>query len=690
MKHIKLFVIIYIILLSVSCGGGGSSGGTNTVPNTVTSSGGILQGRILDESNWGIKDVTVKLDPGSYSSITDKDGFFYFSVPENTYKLNITYNQETFHPDGNVSVKKDSPCSVTINFTPLEGFIISNPLIGLAYIKNISSVELQQLGYSPLSGATVNIAGSSRSITTDSRGYFKYDRVLSGIQAIEVSYENKNIQENIVVTSNKDITDLVQTNVIPENVSVLLGSVRQFTAYGINNRSEFVLPSEVAWGFTDNPDNIGTINSDGVFVARKTGRAVLTGSFGGHTVRANVIVTSGTGSIKGKVTDEKTGQPVNSVIVSVSGVNIFDITDGNGEYFLSGIPSNLNVLLSVTDGVNLLASKTVYVLADSTVTSDITINSENPSSPTPSQGGIKHPVNNSVLTVFSVENSPEGIILTNDGLKGYIATGEGLSFFATGTNKLQGVIQSGTSPKKISISPDGLKAYVTNNGTDSIKVGIIDIYTNSFTDSITVPKYPFDIECNGKKLYVTNEDQTESFVYVIDRTTKSVLSTIKVDKIPHGLDISPDGGKIYVTSIVTSTTPNDIVSVIDTETDKIIKTISVGPVPYEIAVTPDGKKAYVTNSGGNSVSVIDTYSNSVTGTVGVINAPLSVKISPDGQRAFVTHFDDNISVIDTATDKVLTTIHLSGREGHDVTFSPDGKRAYVITSGGGGLVHVIY
>ncbi|MEQ8169341.1 MAG: hypothetical protein ABRQ38_10620 [Candidatus Eremiobacterota bacterium] len=690
MKHIKLFVLIYIILFSVSCGGGGSSGGTNTVPGTVTSSGGILQGRILDESNWGIKDVTVKLDPGNYSSITDKDGFFYFSVPENTYKLSITYNQETFHPDGNICVKKDSPCSVTINFSPLEGFIISNPLIGLAYIKNISSVDLQQIGYSPLSGATVNIAGSSRSITTDSRGYFKYDRVLAGIQAIEVSYENKNIQENIVVTSNKDITDLAQTNVIPENVSVLLGSVRQFTAYGINNRSEFVLPSDVKWDFSDNPDNIGSINSDGVFVAQKTGRAVITGSFAGHTVRANVIVTSGTGSIKGKVTDEKTGQPVNSVIVSVSGVNIFDITDSNGEYFLSGIPSNLNVLVSVTDGVNLLASKTVYVVADSTVTSDITINSENPSSPTPSQGGTKHPVNNSVLTVFSVENSPESIVLTKDGLKGYIATEEGLSFFATETNKLQGVIQTGTCPKKISVSPDGLKAYVTNNGTDSIKVGIIDIYTNSFTDSITVPKYPFDIECNGKKLYVTNEDQTESFVYVIDRTTKSVLSTIKVDKIPHGLDISPDGGKIYVTSIVTSTTPNDIVSVINTETDQIIKKITVGPVPYEVAVTPDGKKAYVTNSGGNSISVIDTSSNSVTGTIGVINAPLSVEISPDGLRAFVTHFDDNVSVIDTSTDTVLTTIHLSGREGHDVTFSPDGKKAYVTTSGGGGLVHVIY
>ncbi|MEQ8190525.1 MAG: hypothetical protein ABRQ39_21340, partial [Candidatus Eremiobacterota bacterium] len=637
MKHIKLFVLIYIILFCANCGGGGSSGGTNTVPGTVASSGGILQGRILDESNWGIKDVTVKLAPGNYSSITDKDGFFYFSVPENTYKLAITYNQETFHPDGNICVKKDSPCSVTINFSRLEGFIISHPLIGLAYIKNISSLNLQQLGYSPLSGATVNIAGSSRAITTDSKGYFKYDRVIAGIQAIEVSYENKSIQENIVVTSNKDITDLAQTNVIPENVSVLLGSVRQFTAYGINNRSEFVIPSEVTWDFSDNPDNIGSINSDGVFVAQKTGRAVITGSFGGHTVRANVIVTSGTGSIKGRVTDEKTGQPVSSVIVSVSGVNIFDITDSNGEYFLSGIPSNLNVLLSVTDGVNLLASKTVYVVADSTITSDITINSENPSSPTPSQGGTKHPVNNSVLTVFSVENSPESIVLTKDGLKGYIATEEGLSFFATGTNKLQGVVQTGTCPKKISVSPDGLKAYVTNNGTDPIKVGIIDIYTNSFTDSITVPKYPFDIECNGKKLYITNDDQTESFVYVIDRTTKSVLSTIKVDKIPHGLDLSPDGGKLYVTSIVTSTTPNDIVSVIDTETDKLTKTITVGPVPYEIAVTPDGKKAYVTNSGGNSVSVIDTSSNSVTGTVGVVNAPLSVEISPDGLRAFVTH-----------------------------------------------------
>jgi YVTN family beta-propeller protein len=678
------------MMLCVNCGGG--SGGANAVINPSSPDNGILQGRILDESNWGIKDVTVKLDPGNYSSITDKDGFFSFSVPENRYKLTITYNQETFHPSENIEVKKDSPCCVNINFSPLEGFIISNPLIGLAYIKNISSIDLEQIGYSPLSGAKINIPGSSKSLTTDSRGYFKYNRVICGIQAIEVSYEDKSIKEDIVVTSNKNITDLVQTSVIPENVSVLLGSVRQFTAYGINNRSEFVLPADVNWNFSDNPDNIGTINSDGVFVAQKTGRAELTGSFGGHTVRANIIVTSGTGSIKGRVTDEKTGQPVSSVIVSVSGINIFDITDNKGDFFLSGIPSNLNILLSVSDGINLLASKTVYVLADSTVTSDIAINSDNPSSPTPSQGVTKHPVNNSVLTVFEVERSPKGIVLTNDGLKGYIATEEGISFFSTATNKLQGLIQTGTSPRKISVSPDGLKAYVTNNGTDGLKVAVIDIYTSSLTDSLTVPKYPFDIQCSpdGKKLYITNEDQTESFVYVMDRSTKSVISTIKVDKIPHGLDISPDGGKIYVTSIVTSTTPNDIISVIDTENNKIIKTISVGPVPYEIAVTPDGKKAYVTNSGGNSVSVIDTSSNSVISTIPVVNAPLSVEVTPDGLRAFVTHFDDHVSVIDTVADTVLTTIHLSGTVGEDVTFSPDGKKAYVTTSGGGGLVHVIY
>jgi YVTN family beta-propeller protein len=374
-------------------------------------------------------------------------------------------------------------------------------------------------------------------------------------------------------------------------------------------------------------------------------------------------------------------------------VNIFDVTDENGEYSLSKIPANLNILLSVSDGGNLLASKTVFILPDNTLTEDIIINSSG-STPVPSPSSSGHPVHNSILTTFSVGNSPKGIVISKDGMKGYVATEMGTYIFSTVTNQVENIIKTGAGSKKICLYDN--RAYVTNNSTDDIKISCLNTVDNSIIDTFLMPKYPFDINVSpdGKKLYVANEDQTLSSVYVIDTGTKSI-STIPVSKIPHGLEISPDGKRLYTTSMVTDTTPVDIVSVIDTETSSVIKTISVGAVPYEIALSPDGKKAYVSNSGGigdgkEGISVIDTTTNSLVTTINLIGTPLSLRVSPDGSRLFVTHFDEQVTIIDTSSNNIITTLSLSKTVGEDIIFSPDGLKAYITTSGGGGIVNIIY
>ena len=76
-----------------------------------------------------------------------------------------------------------------------------------------------------------------------------------------------------------------------------------------------------------------------------------------------------------------------------------------------------------------------------------------------------------------------------------------------------------------------------------------------------------------------------------------------------------------------------------------------------MAITPDGTRVYVTNGNDDTVSVIDTASNTVLTTVGVGALPFGVAITPDGTRAYVTNGDDNtVSVIDTASNTVLTTV----------------------------------
>ena len=74
---------------------------------------------------------------------------------------------------------------------------------------------------------------------------------------------------------------------------------------------------------------------------------------------------------------------------------------------------------------------------------------------------------------------------------------------------------------------------------------------------------------------------------------------------PLGLDISPDGSKVYVGNRTANT-----VSVINTISHSVITTIPV-VIPWAIAISPNGDKAYVTQFGANQVSVINTSDNCI-------------------------------------------------------------------------------
>src|SRR4051812_24337880 len=73
-------------------------------------------------------------------------------------------------------------------------------------------------------------------------------------------------------------------------------------------------------------------------------------------------------------------------------------------------------------------------------------------------------------------------------------------------------------------------------------------------------------------------------VAVLDTVTKQVVKKIPVTA-PDGLIITPDGKKVYVSSMDTGS-----VKVISTDTDSIAASIDVGSKPAGLAITPDGSR----------------------------------------------------------------------------------------------------
>jgi YVTN family beta-propeller protein len=262
-------------------------------------------------------------------------------------------------------------------------------------------------------------------------------------------------------------------------------------------------------------------------------------------------------------------------------------------------------------------------------------------------------VTNAVIAIIPVGSAPEGVAVTPDGRKVYVANsaavGSTVSVIDTATNAVT-TITGFSEPIGVAVSPDGSKVYVANILSETVSV--IDTATNAVSATIAGFSQPIGVAVtpDGSKVYVTS--QNTSTVSVIDTATNAVTATITVDGPSVGVAVTPDGSKVYVTN------PNTVtVSVIDTATNAVIATVRV-PFSGGVAVTPDGSMVYVTNtSPSDSVSVIDTATNAVIATVGVGNNPFGVAVTPDGSKVYVANsVSDNLSVIDTATNAVIATI----------------------------------
>lgn len=85
---------------------------------------------------------------------------------------------------------------------------------------------------------------------------------------------------------------------------------------------------------------------------------------------------------------------------------------------------------------------------------------------------------------------------------------------------------------------------------------------------------------------------------------------------------------------------------------------------------------YVTNHQAGTVSVIDTASKRVLNTIAVGGNPEQIAITPDGHTAYITHqYSRDLSAIDTATGRV-SSIPL-GSNSWAIAITPDGRTAYV-------------
>jgi uncharacterized protein (TIGR03437 family) len=283
---------------------------------------------------------------------------------------------------------------------------------------------------------------------------------------------------------------------------------------------------------------------------------------------------------------------------------------------------------------------------------------------------------NTVVATIHVGSGPEGVALTPDGTRLYVANDGGAVWVIdTSNNTVVAKVTVGGDPYAVAITPDGPRVYVTQD--NGAAVSAIDTSSNTVIAKMSVPAPPSGVVItpDGRHAYVASggiSGNTGS-VSVIDTSSNTVVATVGLAGLPWGIAVTPDGTRIYVAnSVPTISGGNGEVSVIDTSSNAVIANVMVGAgISWGMAITPDGRRAYAATgvligSGANNgaVSVIDTSSNTVIATVGVAD-PLGLAVTPDGTRVYVANdFNfsgaSSVSVIDTLSNTVVATVGVGG------------------------------
>ncbi len=243
-----------------------------------------------------------------------------------------------------------------------------------------------------VANAQVTLTSGARagdlSTTTDAEGKYTLNNVQPGKASMRINLEDGSYE---AITVEIDVSDLkpsasmrctltrrgsvaaTSVSISPKTITLATGSTQQFTAA--------VLPAGAPKAFFLVKGDAGTIDSDGVFTAAKSGTAIIVAQAGSQVDLATVTVmeTVTTGTISGVVTDSNS-LPIEGVTVAA---NARSATTGyDGSYVIAGLsPGNIQV--NATKSGWTVSSKTVSVTAGKTSVVNWTL-----SAPAPTTGTI--------------------------------------------------------------------------------------------------------------------------------------------------------------------------------------------------------------------------------------------------------------------------------------------------------------
>ena len=258
-----------------------------------------------------------------------------------------------------------------------------------------------------------------------------------------------------------------------------------------------------------------------------------------------------------------------------------------------------------------------------------------------------------VLGTISIPKGPHGLVMTPDGRKVYVSSdgASTVSVIDTTRDRVMASIDVGANPHGLAVSGDGSRVLVSGWGSN--RALVIDTATDRVIGDVPVAQpHNGTLSRDGRAGWVASQQQGATALVRLDLTKWKEVGRVALDKTPRGLELSPDGRRVFFTLAGV-----DAIQLLDTATNQIVTQIPVGASPHYAPFTPDGRWALAVVQGPGELGILDTASNTVAGTVGVGRAPHWSTSSSDGRTAYVTNEGSNdVSVVDLMSRTVTATI----------------------------------
>jgi len=314
-----------------------------------------------------------------------------------------------------------------------------------------------------------------------------------------------------------------------------------------------------------------------------------------------------------------------------------------------------------------------------------------------------------VIGTVPVGHIPRGIAISPDGRQLYVtnAASDSVSVIDTATLKMVQTLPTGFEPSGIVADRSGTTLYVANRLSSDISV--IDLATGQETKRLLAGRGAsyLALSPDGKWIYCTHiypnpgahRTQPNSEITVIDTEQQTVVERKPLHNVAgvFHVALSKDGklgvatqlrpknliplahvehGWVFGDSLTLF--GEDVGGIVQIPIDELDRYYAL---PWGVAVAPDKSKFFLTTAGSQSVTVIDVArllktvrtrrqpfindlsasADYVLARISVGNNPRGVLFSPDGKHIYVANrLDDSVTVIDTTTDRVISTIDLGG------------------------------